>query len=463
MEKVIENENIEEITEKNFYSDFIHQNFSEEFFNKYKSKQEQELKQNFYKIISEGIASDAINYEINLGFIDFSDDSDYSTMLDCLSPDTDITSLLIASNPNFNEQVLNNILKAFSCVKAFKNLYIYNSGLQGNFLADPIAELIKTDHLETLHLSNNSLNDVGLATITANFQQSKNLINLTLTNIGISHSSYNALGSIVLNCENLKFLNISDCDISIQRDSEFNFLKDVKIKGNSNDNDNGNSVNFLTAISKSSSIQNLSLINCMLGREAVYIMQALENNSSTCINLVDLTENNIGSEDFKDLLNSLRNLKLQYLKLNQNNISDLGFFHLYDYLEATYPKNTKNLNYTEKVQFLDLEQNDITDKGAKILISIIQSDFFYLKNLNLKFNKVSSSIIGKIADTLVEYSKQSQLKLDIEKSGLYNIFNILNISQIGIDLSKNFNVSDDEYNSIFRDKINNEYQRFFYN
>lgn len=454
MEKV--NENIE--INCNYYTNFLQQNFSEDFYNTYINQSEQDLKKNFFKIISEGITLNFVNYELNLGFIDFTEDKDYNIMLDILNENTEITSLLLASNPNLNEKDLTTILNTFANVKSFKNLYIYNSGLQGNFLADSISTLIKKDHLETLHLSSNNLNDIGLKSISENFLQNKILNNLTLTNVNISSNSLSTIAKIIDECQSLNFLIVSDCNLNIAREQNFNFVTNVK-----NNEKKDDSTNFLTAISKSSSLQNLSLVNCNLGREAVYILQALENNSNSNIKLIDFTENNIQSDDFRDLLVCLKKLKLQYLTLNQNNISDLGIFYLYDYLESTFPKNTEHIIFSDKVQFLDLEQNNISDKGAKILINIIQSDFFYLKNLNLKFNKVSPSMIAEIANTLVEYSKQSQLKLDIEKSGLYNIFNILNISQIGIDLSKNFNVSDKEYDSIYSEKIKQEYERFFYN
>ena len=438
-----------QIMDKNIFEKLIFNNFNKEFSNNYNNKTKEELKENFFNILTQGIKAKATGFNFNLSYIDFNLTEGYEKMLQELKEDTNLNSLLLANNPNFTSSQFSNILSDFGKVKSLKKVFLYKTDLNSEELANGLNSLFKISKLTDFLISNDNLCDSGLKNIIPNLGDS--FINITFTSTGFTKASFNLLGELIKNCKTLKSLFISNCNLEIGENYD---LKDLN---------NSENFVFLDALSKNESLENLSIVGCNLAKEAEAIFKVLESKKdskrNSKIKFINLSENKIGPENFKNILESIKTIKLKYLILNGNKVGDLGMYHLYDYLEDTYPMNKNKIKFDERVSFIELEDNEIRDKGAKTLINAIDSDFFYLVNLNIKFNYIDSKYVKKIAEALVNFSERNEKSMDITKSGLTDIFKYLNISQIGIDVSKNNGMLDSEYKEIFTNLIEKEFDR----
>lgn len=429
------------------YSKFILNNFTKEFYNK---KIPNIDENNVFDIAREGLECNNANSDFDFSFLDLSKIK-YSVFLKALNPESKVESIIFASNPNINETILNDFVTAFCQVKVLKNLFLYNTNLKDSQLANPICNALEKDSIEFLLLSNDELNDSGLKQIAGKLIKCKKLQRLSLTSLNLGADSLNHLANCINSCQSLKILEIAKSNFSVVRTNDFNVNKEIT----------NPEINFLKSLRNSVTLEHLSMIACKLGKEAAYITEAISLNDKSALKILNLSENDIDPDIFNLILESLKKAKMQYLILNNNKISDLGMFHLYDYLENTYPSNINGNKFSERVQFFGLEQNEITDKGAQILINAIDNGFFYLKLLNLKFNSISSKNIEKLADSIVNFSIFNENEMNKGNYGIDKIFDFLNISQFGLDVRRNGNMSDEDYKKFYASKIKKEYNRFF--
>jgi len=319
--------------------------------------------------------------------------------------------------------------------------------------------LLKKSKVNGILLSNDNLGDTGFDyLVKTSLAMENSLMYLTFTSVNLSSDSLDNLAKLI-DCSNLiSLISISNSNFEVKREKGF----DLKAALAKKDSDGRDGCSLLKSFSKNKSLEEISFINCNLGAECPYMVYSFSVNPDNKIKILNFSQNGLVAEDLKQILEAAKNLKMRYLILNGNKVEDLGMFHLYDYLQETYPHNSNGTNYEERIQFIELEQNGITDKGIKLIINAIEQEYYYLKNLNLKFNKISRRFVEQTAQAIVDFSKENEKKMDIGKVGLDNIFKYLNISQISIDLRRNLDMTDEDYHTCFTDVVQNEYDRFFY-
>lgn len=425
----------------NFFSNFIYSNFKNEFFSKYKDKSNEELKTTISEILIEGLSNNMQNENFNFNFIDFEMLNTDKLLASLTKPDFNISSIQFSSNKNLTSEKINDLMKIFSKVPTLKSIFFYNTGLDYSILPNSLNTILIENNIEFLLLSNEKLDDDGFESLSQTIiSKCSKLKSLSLNKLSLTSKCLIQLAEL-FEKSSIEDITISNADFSEISD-------DTKTK-------------LIQALSNNTHLTHLRLNACNLNSNALLFFEALKNNTKLKLNLLNLNENNINEEVFKEALEKLKLIKLDTLELNNNNINDTGIFYLYDYLKDTYPNNKNNIKTEDLFKFLDLEQNNITDKGAQIVENIIDSDYFYLKNLNIAFNKISKQEIDRIVCSLVEFSQRNESKMNIERIGLDDIFKYLNISQIGVDLRRNNNITNDDYKLTFEDKIDLEFNRFF--
>lgn len=373
------------------------------------------------EIMSSAYENNKFKLNLNLSFISLDENA---SILKNINKNY-YSQLTLASTVIKDSLVLSTLLSDLS----ISDFFLYNIDLSGINVAEIAKEIcskIKFLLLSKLTIGNDTLNNLVLQSLLVN----KNIKEITFSSLDISINGLNELSLLLSkNDISLERLCINSCDLSIQDFDE-------------------KQMNIFNCLSTNNTIIDLILTNCNIKKESILLFESLR--SSKVVNL-DLSQNKIGPEEFKELLVFLDNSNIKNLYLNNNFISDLGVFYLDAFM-------TKTINSKEKLNILELEDNNITNKGASIIASIIKDNYFYLAKLSLAYNSIDAAKIRDIANALVDYSKRNELLMG-ENFDL--LFKFPNIGQIVIDIKRNTNMSDEEYKEVYLSLVDEEYNRFF--
>jgi hypothetical protein len=446
MEKIIENQESNNALYGR-YKNFLHSNFQETIISKYSSLCEEELEREICTIVIDGFKSNLNTPILNFNFIEFSDA--FIEALGNIKEDTIIESVIFATNTSLDKEDFLKIADLLSKVKTLTDLYVYNSKLEGKDLLKPVNQIIKSVGLQTFLLSKQIVGNQGFEyMIEKGLLLNNTLIELTFSNLDIDYNGFDVLGLYLSLKDTLKQLSIYSCNLRFNRPANFEI--------DSYDNKDISEIrkdtcSFLLGLKKNKSIEKLTIIDCGLGSETSWIMHAISKNPESVLRNVDFSQNAIKADDFKIVLEMSKQTNIKSILLNSNSISDLGIFHLYDYLASTFDQ-------TKRIEFLELEDNNISDKGAEILINAINMNYFYLTKLGLAYNTIGGTAITNVAKALVEFSKRNEENMGVEFD---KIFLFSNIGQFSIDLIRNGTMNDEEYFKAYQSIIEEEYHRFF--
>lgn len=445
------------------YKEFLKLNLKDTEYTNFENKDEKEIETNFHDIFKGGLKNNLFQSQLNLSFIPITEN--LITCFESVSADTNINEIMIAPSDGINQKEYNLLFAAIKKISNLISLYVYNTKIEGIELTDPISDVVKSTALKSLLISDCKVGNIGFPNlIEKGLAFSSSLRELILSKVELEYEGFDTIG-LYLAKNTLELLSISSCnslgktlerspkfDFNSYHDKEADFIKSEKCC-------------FLRGLLQNTSLRKLLLVECELKKEAVNIIEAISKNKNSNIDFIDFSKNEIDAYHFVEILSFIKTTKsIEHLTLNSNRIGDLGFFFLQDYLKDTKEKEDQGKDQVKKdppkLKILDLEDNNITDKGIGILITSINDGDFYLTRLGLAYNLITKPLIVAVANALVILSKANE-----EKAGqnFDMLFTFINIGQISIDLIRNRDMTDSEYNECYLKIIEKEYNRYYFN
>ena len=140
---------------------------------------------------------------------------------------------------------------------------------------------------------------------------------------------------------------------------------------------------------RGSSVEDLLLSEYDISLEATQGLTQVLSEGSTCLKSLDLSKNNIGDEGVVALAKALPNTRIEELKLNMNEITEVGVAEICNAVKST-----------PTLVELYLGGNNLTDTSAKFLAETIRS--CPLKKLNLNLNKFTDKGVAYLAEAIAE-------------------------------------------------------------
>ena len=268
------------------------------------------------------------------------------------------------------------------------NLNISSNDIQENGINKSISR-INTTKLYSINLSNNSILDGGLITLTNNLRHFPELRVINISNCGIQFNGFKQLLKILQSVRRIEYLDISNNNLSSNR---FEELK-----------------TYFCAFG----IKYLNLSRCQLGDESAYPLGECLLQNETIIKL-NISKNKITDIGFKSFIYLFNyNSTLENFDCSCNFISDISmkeFFY--------------NIEFNRTLKYLNLFDNQLHDNMGTLILEILDKNKTLLK-INLLYNRVQLKTIDEI---------NQKLKLNNEKEKSKYVPNLMrNIRNLEFD------------------------------
>jgi hypothetical protein len=240
------------------------------------------------------------------------------------------------------------------------------------------------------------------------------------------------IAKIFRECENLKELDISGCCIKNISNQYINTTLSLTCINLSNITCENNEIAYFISLILSLCL-NLNLNKVIIsnnnlhdsGMSQICTREVLNIN----IQVLDLSNNDIGSFGFSALSKILVNSNIRDLNLSGNNLQEGGFSCIFKALSSATKlerlnlSNTKiNLNCLKKLKFkklefkslliLDLSNNNICNSGLEIIAIIVNNFFVKIKSLNLSDIKITIKGAVKFINELTNCKKMKIIVWD---------------------------------------------------
>jgi Ran GTPase-activating protein (RanGAP) involved in mRNA processing and transport len=302
-----------------------------------------------------------------------------------------------------------NVLNRRSASSNLHSIYLADNRI-GESGAKALSEFIcAANTLETLDLSLNPLNSIGMNLICGAMNVNRSIIKLLLASIFSSAESKSIEGVLGM---------IKSNDV----------LENLDLGGNFLDSNDLSKISKVLRLNKS--LQKLFLYsNDIESKGARVLSSALIEN--TALKVLDIGINNIGDEGAKYIADLVKdNNSLEELYLYENNVSAQGAFAI-----------AESLKMNSSIQKLFLYRNQINDTGAKYLAEALKSNSticeLSLRSTNLKCAHID------FLQTLIE--NHSLITLDLSHTyilpaNISSINDFLKLNQRNLRTSCMFNL-----------------------
>jgi hypothetical protein len=243
------------------------------------------------------------------------------------------------------------------------------------------------------------------------------------------------IAKIFRECENLKELDISGCHIKNITDHYINTTSSLTCINLSNITcDNINEIVYFISLTLSQ-CQSLNLNKVIISNNNLHdsgaskICIGLGLNININIQVLDLSNNDIGSFGFSALSKILKNSNIRDLNLSGNNLQKGGFSCIFKALSTATKLERLNLSNTKinlncllnlvhkKLIFknlvkLDLSENNICNLGLEIIAKFINNFFVKIGSLNLSDNNITIKGAVKFINELTNCKKMKIIVWD---------------------------------------------------
>ena len=209
--------------------------------------------------------------------------------------------------------------------------------------------------IECLHIAGNSIKNKGLRLIINGLNE-----NTTLTLLDISHNDIDSNGFIV-NMDHLKSTKILDLNMS------------------NNPIQNEGVIKFTDCLKSFPNIKKLNLSNCKIAFKGLYYL-LLNLQNVKRIDTLNISNNDISSDNFEDLKPFFVVFGLKYLNMSKCSLKDYSAYVLGECLILN-----------ESIKHVNISDNKISDKGFKSYIHL------FSKNSTIEYFDVSKNSISDIS------------------------------------------------------------------
>ena len=254
---------------------------------------------------------------------------------------------------------------SYNCFSALKHICISNTNLYEDI--KKVATLVHINPaMQSFCLKNSTVDNSGKVEIFASLQTVKSLQCLVIDNLTIVKECEDLIANVVNNNTNLKKLTLSRCELQSST-----VTKVAQALGNNHNITHLNiSCNTFTdycisnlsvLMAKLTSVEFLSLSNCMSKVDAKELLEAI---SITRLKHLDLSDNRFSTSN-ASLLGKLiaKNIYLQYLNLSNCKLTPAGIEDI-----------SKQFKRLTCLKHLDLSGNVLTDKAAHDVLCLIKSN-----------------------------------------------------------------------------------------
>ena len=323
-----------------------------------------------------------------------------------ISANTSLEKLWLSGNHLGSSLVV--VVNALKEILTLKELHLNDNKNRNEELAPSIRYVVtKNKLIQSLLLSNNNLNDVGVMMIDQSLCKHSQLKCINLQGNNITKKSEEVIASVISSNTRLEELDLGNNQLQLGAIKIAAALKNISslklLDLNNNNIPNQAADGIAAAIRGNSSLEKLRLNGNHLGSSIVVVVNALKNIST--LKDLSLNDNKNRNKELPIALKSIliNNTFIERLLLSDNYLNDDGVKCI-----------AQALCKHSKLKLLDMRNNNITEEAAEALVSVISSNNG-LEELYLGNNQLQVGVIT-IATALKNIS--SLKLLDLQNNGI---------------------------------------------